>query len=669
MAQRACVGLRCTRGVKHDDLWSMKRIEAPAFHAGAGSLAFVVRDPEAAGGSHAIWVMNVATGRSARCLVSGPEPKSSLAWAPDGSRLALSMRGTGEEHAQIYIANVHDGSLTRVTAMPHGAYSPRWRPDGGALLFESARESHATARSAIAPSVRSYGTMPVRWWNKWLGSARPHPFVLVLNSTDGPLDLLAGSRFASSAGFRGILVISPSTTTETLQAQWAANGRSIVFAAYHNADVLVRARLSSAIFKLPATGGDPEMLTPRDRSFAEPHFSASGCSLYALERHWPDGHTRTDLVRWDYRTASEPVCLTADWDRSVSSFVLSPDDSIVYLNVEDRGINRIFTARGQGSPISANTDDGTGNVRAFAADTQRVFAFHETHARAPEIVEISTGTRAQARITSLNDEISARIDARAPLEFSFQSRGGAHIHNLLFLPPRFDPRRRYPLITCIHGGPHVMAADIFLDNWLSPPFLTRPGYVVLCTNYSGSTGFGREFAESVEQDVLRLPANEILEAALAAVERFEFIDGSRQAMVGGSYGGYLVNWLNGQTQHFRCAVAHAGAINNLSQYGSSDCGLDREVRMNGPVWEGSGQWMEQNPFRFAGSFATPTLVTHGEQDFRVPVTESLTTFKLLQRMGVESRLVVFPDEGHFISSRANSRVLWRETWTWLRRYL
>jgi dipeptidyl aminopeptidase/acylaminoacyl peptidase len=173
----------------------------------------------------------------------------------------------------------------------------------------------------------------------------------------------------------------------------------------------------------------------------------------------------------------------------------------------------------------------------------------------------------------------------------------------------------------------------------------------------------------VEKDVLRGPAQEILEAIEEAVKRYPYIDAKRQAAVGASYGGYLMNWFNGHTNQFKCLVTHAGAINNESQYGVNDGGIERELRMGVPIWEKGGQWMDQSPIRYAGAFKTPTLITQGELDFRVPVNESLTTFKVLQRLQVPARLVVFPDEGHWILKGENSRAHMREVLGWLQKYL
>jgi dipeptidyl aminopeptidase/acylaminoacyl peptidase len=271
-------------------------------------------------------------------------------------------------------------------------------------------------------------------------------------------------------------------------------------------------------------------------------------------------------------------------------------------------------------------------------------------------------------LTDFNAEQVAQIDAPAPIHYWFTAKNGKRIHNLLYLPPRFDRGKRYPLVIFPHGGPNAMSKDNFSTRW-NNYLLASPGYAVLETNYTGSTGFGEKFTDDIEKDVLRGPAQEILEAIAEAVRIYPFIDESRQAAVGASYGGYLMNWFNGHTHQFKCIVAHAGAINNESQYGANDGGLERELRMGGAIWEKGGQWNDQSPLRYSGAFQTPTLITQGELDFRVPLNESMTTFKILQRRKVPSRLVIFPDEGHWILKGENSRLHMQEVLGWLQRYL
>jgi dipeptidyl aminopeptidase/acylaminoacyl peptidase len=267
-----------------------------------------------------------------------------------------------------------------------------------------------------------------------------------------------------------------------------------------------------------------------------------------------------------------------------------------------------------------------------------------------------------------NTERAASIDWLPVEEFWFTSSRGKQIHNLLVKPPGFDPGKKYPLFVLIHGGPHSMWKDDFVIRW-NYHLLAQPGYVVLLTNYSGSTGFGEAFARSIQGDPLEGPANEINEAADEAIKRFAFVDASRQAAGGASYGGHLTNWLAVTTDRYKALVSHAGLYDLRTQWTTSDVVYHRERNIGGPAWEGLPLWQEQSPFYRSAKLNTPILVTFGERDYRVPVNNGLEFWTVLQRQDVPSRLVVFPDENHWILKGENSRYFYGEVHGWLAKYL
>jgi len=271
-------------------------------------------------------------------------------------------------------------------------------------------------------------------------------------------------------------------------------------------------------------------------------------------------------------------------------------------------------------------------------------------------------------MTRFNGQRVARLDLPSIESFWFTSSRGKRIHSFVVRPPGFDSSKKYPLFVVIHGGPHGMWRDQFFIRW-NYHLLAAPGYVLLLTNYSGSTGFGEAFARSIQGDPLKGPADEINEAADAAIREFHFIDGTRQCAGGASYGGHLANWLQGTTTRYRCLVSHAGLVNLEAQWGTSDTIYSREVNMGGPPWKQGAVWREQNPIRFAENFRTPVLVTVGENDFRVPLNNALEYWSALQRMNVPSRLIVFPDENHWIQKGENSRLFYSELAAWLARWL
>ena len=284
----------------------------------------------------------------------------------------------------------------------------------------------------------------------------------------------------------------------------------------------------------------------------------------------------------------------------------------------------------------------------------------------PEIMRVDGA--APRPLTTFNSDRAAQIDLQPLREFTFKSSRGADIQSFIALPPNFSESQKYPLFVVMHGGPHTMWTDTFVVRW-NYHLLAQPGYVVLLTNYTGSTGFGEKFAQGIQFDPLEGPANEINEAADQAIKRFPFIDGTRQAAGGASYGGHLANWMAVTTTRYKALVSHAGLFDLSQKWGTSDTIYGRERNVGGPPWEGAALWTKQSPLRRAGNIKTPMLVTVGERDYRVPMNNAIQLWSALQRMKVPGRLIVFPEENHWVLRGENSRFFYNEVHGWLGRWL
>jgi dipeptidyl aminopeptidase/acylaminoacyl peptidase len=295
-------------------------------------------------------------------------------------------------------------------------------------------------------------------------------------------------------------------------------------------------------------------------------------------------------------------------------------------------------------------------------------AVWESAVNPPELFRIDLATGKTTPLTRFNTERAASIDWQPVKESTFTSAKGRSIHNLVVLPPAFDPAKKYPLFVVIHGGPAGQWMDQFVIRW-NYHLLASPGYVVLLTNFTGSTGFGEAFAQAIQGDPLETPGQEILQAVDEALARYPFIDGSRMAAGGASYGGHLTNWLAVTTTRFKALVSHAGLYDQVSQWTTSDIAWPREVTMGGPAWEKLPLWQSQNPITKSASLKTPMLVTAGERDYRVPVNNTLQLWSILQRQRVPSRLIVFPDENHWVLKGENSRFFYDEVHAWLAKWL
>jgi dipeptidyl aminopeptidase/acylaminoacyl peptidase len=659
------------RPITHEDIWLMKRTGEPVVSPDGRSVAVSVTEPDydTAKQSSDLWLVAADGHQAPKQLTFTKALESGQVWSPDGMRLAFVTRREGDEVAQVYVLAMGGGEAQRITHVTDGASNPQWRPDGKAILFESAYDPLAAERKLHKWNARIYDAMPIRFWNAWLDEKKPHIFVQELGDSAKPVDVLKGSKLAESPGFAGLF--NPGGG-QSLNAVWTPDGQSILFAAYVNRTEMMSAETESRLFVTPASGGEPRALTGSGLQFSRPKFSPAGDRLYALaERKAKPGgrlYSLKRLAQFTWPSANQPTVLTEKWDRSVSAYSIAQDGKTVYLDAEDEGADQLFLISAQGGAVHRLFQVEHGGYANIEPVADGLIAVFQTAAQPPEIVRLDPAKRSHTMLTNFNAEKLREIDTPEPLQFWFTAKDGRRIHNILFLPPQFDKNKRYPLVVFPHGGPASMSKDAFSTRWNSY-LLTSPGYVLIETNYKGSTGFGEKFADDIERDVLRGPAEEILEAIEEASQKYPFIDKSRQAAVGASYGGYLMNWFNGHTRQFKCLVIHAGAINNEAQYGTNDGGLDRELRMGVPIWEKGGQWNGQSPIRYSGSFQTPSLITDGEQDFRVPLSESITTFKILQRRGVPSRLVVFPEEGHWILKGENSRLHMQEVLAWLNRYL
>jgi dipeptidyl aminopeptidase/acylaminoacyl peptidase len=665
--------------ITHEDVWLMKRVGAPVVSPDGKWAVTSVTEPayDGSGTVSDLWIVPLDGSHPARRLTATRGPESGAVFSPDSTRLAFSAKREGDDESQIYVLPLSGGEAARITTLSTGATTPRWRPDGKAILFESRvypgamndedNKKAAADRKARKYNVRVFDTFPIRYWDHWLDDLRPHIFVQTLEPGAAAHDLLAGTRLASGPGFDG----SSGIASSSLEPAWSPDGGAIVFTASTNRNQAAYAPTTTHLYRVPATEGEPAAITSGADSYTHPVFRPDGQALYAQHSRRGDTNlyslTRLARIPWP---AGAPKLITDDWDRSVGDVAFSPDSRDIYITAEDQGNDKIFTMPSAGGPVRLLFDVTDGVYSGLAIPQRAPLKLvalwgSMTH---PEDVVLILPSGGHRLLTDFNKERIASLDSQPPRHFWFTARNGKRIHSLIVLPPAFDESKKYPLLLFPHGGPHSMTKDQFFVRW-NYHLLTSPGYVLLMSNYSGSTGFGEDFAASIHKDILRGPAAEIEQAADEAIRAFPFIDGARQAAAGGSYGGYLMNWFEGNSKRFKCLVNHAGLTDNASMWGSTDGAYYWEKRNGGPVWELGGMWRDQSPSTYAANFSTPMLVTHGEQDFRVPISQAFEIYKLLQRRQVPSRLVIFPEATHWVQKGEDARQHMKEVLDWLRKYL
>jgi len=401
-------------------------------------------------------------------------------------------------------------------------------------------------------------------------------------------------------------------------------------------------------------------------------FSPAGDALYcSFEPINEHVYNHTEIARAEWSgdgLDGELEVLTGDFDRSVGGFDIGPDGERIYLTAADHGRVRLFSLPADGGAVEPLDADSRGVYGGVQAAGDGVVANWESSAVPVEVVRVNPGTGRHTTLTEFNAERAEGLDRPAFREFWFTSSKDRRIHNWLALPPGFDENEQYPLVLFIHGGPFSSSLDSDHVRW-SAHLLASKGYVVLLTDYTGSVGYGAEFSRNIEGDPLKTPGQEVVEAADVATERFDFIDPERQAATGASYGGHLVNWLLATTNRFDALVGHAGLVDLEGQWSTSDVIYHRERMNGGPPWGDSKVWEEQSPSTYAPDFSTPTMLTIGETDYRVPINQTIAAWTYLQRMQVPSKLLVFHDANHWIMKGKEAKYFWEEVHAWLGKYL
>ena len=672
--------------ITHETLWTLKRVGVPVPSPDGKWAVFPVTAPayDAKEQTSDLWLVPLDGSAPPRQLTQTKSPESGAAWSPDSARLAFSAKRDSDEVAQLYVINaIAGGEAERVTHLTLGARQPKWSPDGKQLLFvseafpgcadEEANKKAASERKARKYNARAYETFPIRFWDHWLDDKKAHLFVQEARAGARARDLFAGTKLAESPGF------GPQNTDEgqAIEAEWAPDGASVVFTAAVNRDEAARAPVRTQIFEVASGGGEPRNLTNDSRSYRQLQFSPDGRALLCAtaEERRDKVYELTQLASfpWPFDAAKRNV-LTASLDRSVNRFATPEGNNRVWFTCEDSGREKLYSVGYTGGDAREENVIGTGCLTGLGAGGRALIANWDSATNPPEVFALGTDGGAPKRLTSFSVEKAAALDL-APVEhFWFTSSRGKKIHSMLVRPPAFDVAKKYPLFVVIHGG----AANMWRDQWVlrwNYHLLAAPGYAVLLTDYTGSSGYGEKFGQDIQFDPLKGPADEINEAADEALKRFPFLDASRQAAGGASYGGHLANWLEATTTRYKCIVSHAGEADLAMQWGTSDGIYHREVNSGTPIWGDSKVWREQSPVLLGGNhdkstgFVTPILITVGEQDFRVPMNNAIMFFATSQRLQVPSKLITFPEENHWILKGEDSRYWFGEVHGWLAKYL
>lgn len=646
-----------------DDLWVIQRVGNPVLSPDGKMAAYTVTayDMEADRANADIWVSPVAGG-AARRLTTNKASDTSPAWSPDGRRIAFVSKREDDKASQVYVMPVDGGEPERLTDMPLSVSTPKWFPDGKRIAFVSAviagSESLEATKKAVEAREKSKVKVRVtenrlyRFWDHWLTDGEyPHLFVVDV-ATKRVTDLLPGSHrlFGLEEG-SGSFDISP-------------DGAWIAFEANSSAEPY--RTWNTDIFLVSVSGGEPKNLTadnPADDR--NPVFSPDGKNLaYGLEKKadgWPD-HVRLAVI--DLASGKSRV-LTEDWDNSAANWSWTPDGGTLVFQAEVRARSHLYALSARGGAPREIYHGGSATAPRVTRDGRVVFATSSL-SRPADIAVVGLDGKGFRYVTSFNDAELAKIDFGPVEDLTFAGANGDAVQMFVVFPAGFDAKKKYPLVQMIHGGPVGTSGDSFGYRW-NPHVFAAPGYIVAMVNFHGSSSFGQAWVESILGAHPDKPFTDVMKATDFLIAKGS-VDADRMAAAGGSYGGFLVDWIEGHTDRFKALISHAGVYSLLGQ-SASDSTYGRHHSYGGYPYTNLENVEKWSPNRFAANFRTPMLILHGERDFRVPVTQGLELYGVLTSKGVPARLVYYPDEHHWILKGQNSKHWYGEVLAWLGKYL
>jgi dipeptidyl aminopeptidase/acylaminoacyl peptidase len=656
------------RAITFQDLISMHRLSEPQISPDGKWVAYTVATPnlETNHTSRDIWIVSAAAGEPRQLTHGGSDTRPR--WSPDGQKLAfLSARIEGNQ--QVFSMDVKSGTVNRVTFLSTGADNEIWSPDGKTIAFVSsvypdctneacnARRDAEKSKSKVKAHI--YDKLLYRHWNAWSDGKRSHLFVI---SAEGGTarDLTPGADYD----------VPPFTLGAPEAIAFSPDSREICFTANTDRDEALST--NGDLFTVPVSGtGAPTRITLNPADDWGPVYSRDG-QWIAYRAQTQPGY---EADRWRLmlysRKDKKETNLTETFDRSVESYEFVPDSKTIYFTAEDKGEMPIYAIPASPGNIPKIIVNGNFNEEFDISADGRTLAFARTSLTMPaEIFTANSDGTGVRQLTHQNAALLSQLDLPRAEAFWFEGAEKTQVEGFMIRPPNFNPSKKYPALLLIHGGPQNSWTDAWGYRW-NQQVMAAPGYVVLAINARGSSGYGQKFTAEISHDWGGKAYDDLMSGLDAAIAKYPFIDGSRVAAAGGSFGGYMVDWIATHTGRFRCLISHAGPYDAVSMNATEELWF-QEWEFDGAPWANSELYKKWSPSEFAAALAkykTPTLVVGGELDFRVPYTQELEFFTALQGQGVPSKLLIFPDEGHWVLKPQNSQLWYKTFLDWLAEYL
>lgn len=657
------------RPLQLEDMFNIKRVSDPQLSPDGKTVAYVVGvvDKAANRTNTDIWLVPAAGGASTQ-LTNSPKADRHPRWSPDGKTIAFESNRNGS--LQIFTINVATGETKQVTNISSEASGAIWSQDGKQLAFissvfpEFSDKPYADAdalnkqkqegRDNSKMKARVITKLLYRHWDSWVDDKRQHIFVMNADGSN-PRNVTPGDRDA----------VPPSSTFSTGDDfSFSPDGKEI---AYTATPVPVREESWSTnhdILTVNLATGEKKQITTNPAADVYPQYSPNGKYIaYRAQARAGFEADRWQLMLYD-RTAGTTKSLTANFDTNVDAFVWTKDSKMIYTSAEEKANTPLWSVSLDGTVKKAFDNANNGDVNVSPDGKMLVFA-HQTMSRPFEIwTANSNGTNSKA-LTNVNKDIFDHVEMSEPEYVWFEGANGTKVQMWIVKPPFFDAKKKYPLVYWVHGGPQGAFGNGWSFRW-NQQLWAAQGYVLALPNPRGSTGFGQQFTDEISRDWGGKVFTDVMNG-VAYMEKLPYVDVNRMAAAGASYGGYMMNWLNGHTEKFKTLICHDGVYNFHSMYGVTEETWFDEWE-HGIPWE-TPDYDKFSPHKYAQNFKTPMLIIHGELDYRVPVGEGFSLFTTLQRKGIASKLLYFPDEGHWVLKPQNSEMWHNTVFDWLKEYL
>ncbi len=673
-AARTGFGAEPKRPLEFDDLLRAQRLDDPEISPDGKSVAYVVTRADKAENrtDSDIWLVPL-TGGEPRQLTASPKHDRHPRWSPDGKWIVFESNRGGA--FQLYLIAADGGEARQLTAIFTEATQPVWSPDGRQVAFVSAvfpefskkpfKESDDLNKKKIDEREKSkvkarlITRLLYRHWDSWVDDKRQHVFIVPVKdgaATGDPRDLTPGDRDA---------IPTSSTFSAGDDFAFSADGRKL---AYTATPVPAREEAwltNHDLYEVDLETGERRQITSNPAADGFPRYSPDGKWMAYRAQSRPG----FEADRWELmlieRATGKTRSLTPDFDSSVEAFSWGPDSRTIYFEGEEKAAKPLWSVTIEGKNVRKVLGQAVNAEVAVSPDGRTLVFAQQTLSRPTEIFRAGAGGGEPQPVTHANDALFAGISMSQPESVSFAGAAGAQVQMWIVKPPGFDPAKTYPLVFWVHGGPQGAFMDAWSYRWNAQLWAAQ-GYVLALPNPRGSTGFGQKFVDEISRDWGGKVMADLM-AGLSYMEQQRYVDTNRMAAAGASFGGYMMNWFQGHTEKFKTLVTHCGVFEFHTMYGATD-ELWFDEWEHGIPWE-TTDFDKFSPDRFAGKFKTPNLIIHNELDFRVPLGQGLSLFSTLQRKGVPSKLLYFPDEGHWVLKPQNSE-LWHKTiFEWLADYL